>query len=57
MLLQRFVHQKKQFEECLPESRDIGMFRLDTQKIKEKFTPQTKECMNKLRDLLPQVVQ
>lgn len=33
------------------------MFRLDTHKIKEKFTPQTKVCNNKLKELLPQVVQ
>lgn len=56
MLLQRFVHQKQLFEENLPESRDIGMFRLDCNQIKDKFTPQTKECLLILKGILPVIV-
>jgi hypothetical protein len=35
MLFERYKHQKVVFEECLPESRDIGMIRLEIKEIKQ----------------------
>ncbi len=56
MLLQRFTRQKDQWEEVLPELKDLGMLRVETIQIKKKLLPSPKLCLEKLRELLPKIV-
>jgi len=39
MLLQRFIRQKQDWAELLPEQKDLGMLRVDTLEIKKKLLP------------------
>jgi len=39
MLLQRFIRQRQDWAELLPEQKDLGMLRVDTLQIKKKLLP------------------
>lgn len=56
-LLHRFKTQKARYEDLLPESKDVGMIKVNTQSIREKLMPVPKECIERLRTQLPVTVK
>jgi hypothetical protein len=38
-LIQRFLRQRNDWNDMLPESKDLGMLRVDVLNIKEKLVP------------------
>ena len=56
-LLHRFKSQKFQYEDLLPESKDIGMIKVNTLSIREKLLPVPKDCIDILRKSLPVIVK
>lgn len=56
-LLHRFKTQKSKYEDLLPESKDVGMIKVNTLSIREKLMPVPKECIERLRAQLPVTVK
>lgn len=56
-LLERFRRQKVEYDELLPESKDVGMIKVNTIAIREKLVPTPKKYLDILRDLLPSIVK
>ena len=56
-LLYRFKSQKNKYEDFLPDSKDVGMIKVNTQKIKEVLMPVPKNCIEKLKKNLPRIVK
>jgi len=56
-MIERFLLQKTQFDEILPESKDVGMIRVNCNSIKVKLNPSPRDNLKKLKDLLPRVVK
>jgi hypothetical protein len=53
LLFKRFKGQIDDFDNYLPESKDLGMLRVDFFSIKQKLKPSPKECFDKMRKMLP----
>ena len=56
-LLYRFNTQNEKYKDLLPESKDVGMIKVNTLTIREKLVPVPKECLDILKSLLPQTVK
>jgi hypothetical protein len=56
-LIDRFQRQKAEFEEVLPDSKDIGMIRIDCLSVKNLLLPSPKDNLKELKDLLPKVIK
>lgn len=56
-LLHRFKTQKNKYEDLLPESKDVGMIKVNTQQIKDKLMPVPKRCIDELKRGLPRIVK
>jgi hypothetical protein len=52
LLLQRFEEQKENFENLIPQSRELGMIRINLLEIKSHLNPSPKDCFNKLKKML-----
>ena len=53
LLLKRFKSQMDEFDNYLPETKDLGMLWVDFFGIKQKLKPSPKECYEKLRKAFP----
>jgi hypothetical protein len=56
-LLHRFKTQKNKYEDLLPESKDVGMIKVNTLEIREKLMPVPKKCLDNLKRELPRIVK
>ena len=56
-LLYRFKTQKNRYEDLLPDSKDIGMIKVNTLAIRDQLMPLPKEKLAILRKLLPSIVK
>jgi hypothetical protein len=56
-LVDRFIRQKHEFEELLPDSREVGMIRVECDQIKKLLVPAPKEYLRELTILLPNIVK
>lgn len=56
-LLKLINKQIDDFDNYLPESKDLGFIRIDFSKIKQKLKPNPKEVFDKLRKELPLVIK
>ena len=68
LLLQRFVDQKAEFQECIPPQKDLGLLRVTFAELRSTLTPRKEEpkanispnpdhCLRKLKGILPQLVK
>ena len=48
-LLSRFNTQNEKYKDLLPDSKDVGMIKVNTQSIREKLLPVPKECLDILK--------
>lgn len=39
LLLERFVDQKKMFNQAIPQQKDLGLLRLNFEQLKDALTP------------------
>lgn len=56
-LLHRFTTQRDKYDDLLPESKDVGMIKVNTLAIREKLLPVPAECRATLKGLLPATVK
>jgi len=55
--LQRFVNQKDEFANFIPQSKDLGLLRVRFNELTSALSPQPKNCLNKLKEILPKMVK
>ena len=48
-LLHRFKSQRNRYEDLLPESKDVGMIKVNTLSIRDRLMPVPKDCLASLR--------
>jgi len=53
LLMKRFTHQMTEFDDFLPDTKDLGMLRIDFSNIKKALKPNPWECFEKLRKMIP----
>ena len=56
-LLHRFNTQNEKYKDLLPESKDVGMIKVNTITIREKLLPVPKDCLDILKTQLPMTVK
>jgi len=56
-LLKRLNKQIDDFDNYLPETKDLGLLRIDFLKVKQKLKPNPKEAFDKIRKELPLVIK
>ncbi len=56
LLLERFIDQKKIFNEAIPQQKDLGLLKLNFEQLKVALTPQPAHCIRKLKNVLPKMV-
>ena len=57
LVLSRFQNQIDEFEEFLPEIKDLGLLRIDFLAIKQALLPNPKKAFDTLRTSMPPVVR
>ena len=57
ILLQRFVNQKGEFANFIPPVKDLGLLRVSFNALVSALSPQPKNCLNKLKEILPKTIK
>eukprot|EP00516_Mucochytrium_quahogii_P005584 CAMPEP_0203755686 /NCGR_PEP_ID=MMETSP0098-20131031/9101_1 /ASSEMBLY_ACC=CAM_ASM_000208 /TAXON_ID=96639 /ORGANISM=" , Strain NY0313808BC1" /LENGTH=125 /DNA_ID=CAMNT_0050647261 /DNA_START=1 /DNA_END=375 /DNA_ORIENTATION=- len=55
-MLSKYTAQQQLFE-LVPTISDIGIVRIDSNTLKELFVPSPKRCLNKIKDLVPEILR
>lgn len=57
MVLQRLVSQKEEFKGFMAAQKDLGLLRVRFSDLKSALSPQPKQCLLKLKEILPKMVK
>ena len=57
VMLKKLVAQKSQFDDKIPEDKDLGLMRVEFKSIKMAIKDQPKKLMQMMKDILPQMVK
>lgn len=56
-MLQRLVDQKEEFKGFVASQKDLGLVRVRFEELKNALSPQPKECLMRLKQILPKMVK
>jgi hypothetical protein len=57
ILLQRFVNQKDEFANFMPQTKDLGLLRVKFNELISALSPQPEHCRDKLKAILPKTIK
>lgn len=56
-LAERFLRQRDEFKELLPDTREVGMIKVECKEVKRMLDPQPIEYFAELQKMLPNIIK